>query len=122
MTKPPKDLISHWYKRLKDEGFEDIEDTNSPNGMLKSWHHFRFQAQYDPDTFSAREKYYQLATHFLHSHTFHSELERQVWFLHSEGKSVREIAKETGEVSKDGALKIIKALQRAMRDDNTSGH
>jgi hypothetical protein len=90
--------------------------------MLKSWHSTLFIHRYDRERFTARQHYFELVTQFLHSHEFESDLEREIWFLHSEGKSLRDIAKETGQVSKDGALKIIRKLQRSMRDGNTSGH
>lgn len=120
--KPPKSLVTEWDQRLKESGFQDIEDRDSPREMLKSWHSTLFIHRYDKERFSARQQYFELATQFLNAHEFNSDLEREVWFLHSEGKSLREIANETGKVSKDGALKIIKSLRKAMKDGNTNGH
>lgn len=117
-----KTLQDEWYARLKAEGFNDIEDTNSPRQMLKSWHSTLFIHRFDKERFNARQQYFEMATHFLHSFKFASALERHIWELHADGKSLREIAKTTTQVSKDGALKMIKKLQRAMRDGNTSGH
>jgi hypothetical protein len=90
--------------------------------MLKSWHSTLFIHRYDKERFQAREEYFRMVTHFLSTFEFESTLERDVWTLHSEGKSLREIASITNQVSKDGALKIIRRLQRAMKDGNTSGH
>lgn len=120
--KPPKELQNHWYQKLKENGFNDIEDTSSPREMLKSWHSTLFIHRYEKERFTARQQYFEIVTQFLHSHEFESELEREIWFLHSEGKSLREIATITGEVSKDGALKIIRKLLRSMKDGTTSGH
>lgn len=119
---PPKSLVAEWDSILKKDGFVDIEDRDSPNEWLKTWHSQIFANRYNQELFHARQHYFEMATHFLHSYEFDSELEREVWFLHSEGKSLREIARATGKVSKDGALKIIHRLTRAMKDGNTSGH
>lgn len=123
MTKlPPRSLVIEWDQKLRESGFIDIEDRDSPREMLKSWHSTLFIHRFDQERFSARQQYFELVTQFLHSYEFDSELEREIWFLHSEGKSLREIAKITGQVSKDGALKIIRKLLRAMKDGTTSGH
>lgn len=113
-VKPPKDLQDKWDAILKREGFEDIEDRHSPREMLKSWHSTMFIHRFDKERFSARQQYFEIATHFLGQYEFESETDREVWFLHSEGKSLRDIATITKKVSKDGALKIIKRLQKAM--------
>lgn len=121
-AKPPKALQDEWDAKLKASGFEDIEDRDSPREMLKSWHSTIFINKFDSARFAAKQKYFEMVTHFLNAHTFTSDLEHQVWLLHSEGKSLREIARETGKVSKDGALKIIRKLLIEMRDRNTDGH
>lgn len=108
-----------WDKKLKESGFEDIEDRNSPREMLKSWHSWTFIHHYNAETFAARQQYYELASHFLNGHKFESATEREVWRLHSEGDSLRKIANEISKqgtaMSKDGALKIIRSLLKAMK-------
>lgn len=121
-TKPPKELQAKWDKILRDSGFVDIEDRSSSREMLKSWHSTLFIHRFDKDRFEARQTYFHLATQFLYAYEFESELDEEIWRLHSDGLSLREIAKQTGKVSKDGAQKIIHRLQRAMKDQNTSGH
>lgn len=118
MAKPTKDLVQEWDRKLAESGFKEIEDRDSPREMLKSWHSTMFIHRYDQERFTARQKYFELATHFLHRHRFDSTLEQQIWFLHAEGRSLREIAAETGKTSKDGALKVVRKLQKAMRDEN----
>ena len=86
-----KEIQTYWYGRLKDEGFDDIEDTNSPMEKLKSWHSFRFTHD-DLDHFETRRAYYDRALEFLHSHSFESERDMSVWALHCEGVSIRNIA------------------------------
>ena len=68
-----KQLEARWYRRLKDEGFDDIEDTSRPERPLKSWHSFRFGGRrwngrgnnYDPTHIPSTQEYYRLATLFL---------------------------------------------------------
>lgn len=116
LKKPPKSLQDEWDQKLRDSGFEDIEDRHSPREMLKTWHSTQFARRFNKERFDARRDYFDRATHFLHSHPFRSVLEKTIWELHSEGKSLREIAKETGKVSKDGALKVIRALLIEMKN------
>lgn len=124
--KPPKELIRFWYQRLREEGFEDIEDTDSPRQLLKEWHSTKFLDHADGVRSSARQKYYEMATHFLHAHQFESEMEYTIWEMHSNGLSLRKIAKEVSSqkrtFSKDEVAKIIKTIRGKMRDATTSGH
>lgn len=112
-------LRREWDKKLKESGFEDIEDRESPREMLKSWHSTKFFYRFDEDRFLARKDYFELATQFLGTHRFESEIDREVWRLHTEGESLRKIANhltsQGSPMSKDGALKIIRALLKAMR-------
>lgn len=67
-----------------------------------------------------------MATHFLHSHAFRDEQERDIWRRHSDGESLRAIAKAVSSpaktFSKDEIAKIIKALHGKMKDEQTTGH
>lgn len=114
-----RNLQREWDKKLKDSGFKDIEDRESPREMLKSWHSTMFVHRFDEGRFTARQKYYELATQFLTSHNFQSEVDREVWRLHTEGESLRKIAMElTAQgttMSKDGAMKIVRTLLRVMK-------
>jgi len=85
--------------------------------MLKSWHSTLFAHRFDPVRFEARQKYYDNAQKFLLIHNFSTEIEREVWELHADGKSLREISSKLDKrVSKDGALKIIRNLLAIMRN------
>lgn len=91
-----------WYDKLKEEGFEDIEDTNNEFRPLKSWHSFRFMlndSSYFKNTNlrTNRESaisYYRLACQLLNTHHFKNETHRRIWELHSEGWSKRQIEAE----------------------------
>ncbi len=80
-----KALQTHFYKKLKEENFEDIEDTHRLDRLLKSWHSFKFTANHDA------ENYYSAALEVLHSYPFEKPVHRFIWELHCEGKSKREI-------------------------------
>lgn len=112
-------LQRDWYKKLKEDGFEDIEDTNSKEEFLKEWHSSSFQLSHDPATFEAKQEYFYLATKFLSSYQFPTEVERIIWTLHAEGKSLREIAVDLQtkghRLFKDKVHHIVKNLEAVMR-------
>lgn len=87
-TKELKELEQIWYKKLKEDGFKDIES----GPYLKEWDSFYFQARHEPESFKLHADYYYLAHQFLHSFTFNSEYEKSIWDMHSRGLSYREIA------------------------------
>jgi hypothetical protein len=88
-TKEFKQLHRAWMDKLKDEGFKDIEDVNSPLEMLKTWDSMYFLD--GAESFSEVEEYYQIARELLNTHDFDSAIEKIVWEFHSEGMSVRAI-------------------------------
>ena len=83
-------LQKKWYGKLKDTGFEDIEqDPTDEGGPLERWAASSLRAKFDATKYSAKEEYYRLAGQFLYSHEFETGLEKDIWALHSEGVSVR---------------------------------
>lgn len=123
MSYPSTQLKAKWDKILKDEGLEDIEDSN---GNLKSWHSFKFYTSQFSSTNGtkvqdklivneAKQEYYRLAEQFLYSHKFKNKLEKSIWALHAEGLSYRDIAKALRpkvklELNKDNINAIVKRL------------
>jgi hypothetical protein len=81
-SKEFKQLQQNWYKKLKDDGFEDIE---SDEDSLKQWASSELVRTYDPIIFSAKEDYYRLAGQFYHDHKFLSEMEKLIWSFHKDG-------------------------------------
>lgn len=111
-----------WYARLKQAGFNDIEDTNSPREYLKVWESTNWVKQYTPEAFQDRAEYYRLAGLFLHEHSFESHYEQTIWQLHSEGKSLRYIEEYFPRLpflkikaNKETVRKIIQRLVDIMR-------
>ena len=95
-TKKFKDLQKKWYSKLKEEGFKEIEDTNSDKEFIKTWDSKYFSIKYkaSPDAYEAKAEYYRAATSFLESHQFKDVIEKEVWSMHAEGFSLRDTATE----------------------------
>lgn len=86
MQRPSKKLQALWYQKLKDEGFNDIEQDN---GALKRWDFSSFQ---DKDRIEEVANYYHAATHYGHTtENFITIVEKYVWLAHSEGLSYRDV-------------------------------
>lgn len=85
-----KALEEIWYGKLKEDGFEDIEDHTKRERPLCSWHSFKFPAL-NAEQREARIVYFEAAKMLLLTHTFEKPIERFIWSLHCEGLSKREI-------------------------------
>lgn len=85
-----KKLKAKWYKKLKENGFDDIEQDED---NLKVWSFKLFTVQRNLTLFSAKEEYYRWAGQFLHEHPFTNEFDKEVWSLHAEGQSNEKITK-----------------------------
>ena len=102
-------LKREWDEKLKKSGFQDIE---TDSGNLIVYHKDKMSPRRDKEYAKLRhlprntawaltrtrhyavEEYYRMARHFLNDHKFSSRLHRLVFSLHSEGVSIRSIAKE----------------------------
>lgn len=93
-SKEFKKLQETWYAklRLKDPEFKDIEQNEH---SLRLFHatYFSDSRRNDPNVVAAKMEYYRLAGHFLYDHKFDSTLEKTIWQMHSDGKSIRTIEK-----------------------------
>lgn len=89
MSKQPdfNKLRDFWYKKLKDDGFIDIENNEqlSNNDKFRSK---KFLASY-----KEKAEYYYMSNHFLSTYEFENSIDRIIWEYHTEGVSVRNIAK-----------------------------
>lgn len=102
MSKPNlQQLQQKWYRKLEEQGFKDIEDTQ---GRLKTWtghalhdefaeplpeHHRKESSKIHK---TSQQEYYRLVGQFLFDKEFPNKEYRKVWQLHAEGKSYKEIA------------------------------
>ena len=83
-----KELQQEWYKKLKEEGFEDLELDNT----LTPVKHGLTKQEYKIADLSAKMEFARFGGQFLHDYTFRNEFEKTVWELHLEGNNQRETA------------------------------
>ncbi len=108
METPLVKLQKEWYKKLKDNGFNDLEyfdEVGQPKEWLKgtskyqspvSESHIEFLENAYEDNeliYSNTLDYYLAVSHSVDSIPFDNEVHKQIWELHGEGLSLREIAK-----------------------------
>lgn len=97
MSRPSKELIQHWYKKLAKSGFEDIEITTGPHEKLKQWHSHYFtprSRRKSAATLQSKADYYLQCSQFLNIHQFRYKYEREIWTLHCEGETVSSICRK----------------------------
>ncbi len=111
-TKKFKELQQKWYAKLAKSGFVDAEDTKQEHVPLKAWHNFYFTRRYTPLTFEAKRKYFDTAAQWGAAHIFDSPKDKEIWSLHCEGDSIREIEKKL-KVYKDLVHSTIVRLREA---------
>ena len=98
MAKPKRqpnyeELRDTWYKKLKDSGFEDIEQDED---TLKRWdsHYFTKRRNLtESGGWQAKAAYYSMAGRFLNEYKFDTPLEQAVWEYHANGLGRRDISK-----------------------------
>lgn len=115
-TKEFRRLHRAWMNKLKQKGFDDIEDLNSPNEWLKTWDSQCFITYAENGDMKYAQVYYQVASDLLNTHDFESDLEREIWRYHAGGYSMREIEQELytkkNRLNKDKINLIIQRLQK----------
>lgn len=132
MMSPPKNLKEvekKWYKKLKDSGFEDIENYKNPDKPLKSAHDYRvinnnysiikeneIQYQRAIDNF-VNHPDFLLACKSMVKHgncKFVLNEVKLIWEMHVEGKTRREMARRFGR-SKGRIDAVIEGLRQWMK-------
>ena len=61
------ELQAHWYQRLYDDGFRDIENVADPERPLKEWHSRKFASERSQIRQEEQERYQQRISDFLNS-------------------------------------------------------
>jgi len=113
LTKDFKKLQDDWSKKLKESGFKDIEYND--NLLVGGSASNKLNHNFSLERYQNRETYYRLAGQFLHFYKFEDAEEKEIWRLHSEGVSYREIPKKLNiSYSKDTIHKKIKKLAKLM--------
>jgi hypothetical protein len=123
-----KELQQHWYKKLKDSGFKDIEDVKNPyNPLKRSSSHMFINLRKTLtdgemiDYINNKAFYFTLAQEFLNEHQFLDEYERYVWEKHSNGESNRSIERlflkeKKKSTYREKVRKVVNSLKKAMLD------
>lgn len=113
-NKSYEELRDEWYAKLKDGGFQDIEDKQ---GRILEWSS-RFAAKHDQVDMDAKLAYAQMADRFLDEYKFDTELEKTIWAYHANAISVRDIAVMLQKVGinyhKDKVHGVVKKLKKSM--------
>jgi len=79
-----------WYAKLKEDGFEDIEQDED---NLKVWSSYFSRKAQSREFMESKTTYYYLATKFLDEYEFETPLDKSIWTYHEAAVSVRDIAK-----------------------------
>lgn len=108
-------LNKKWHDRLEKSGFSDKEEFDSKHQFMKQWDNTKFQSLGDI-LFNERQRYYELATQLVHTYKFKSLLDKQIWTMHSDGNSEREIGDKL-ECTYNYTRKIIRLVRTAIKRD-----
>src|ERR1019366_7472199 len=109
-----KRVKAEYYLKLAESGFKDIECSNgrimeshTQNSFFKRHQTFRMTL------YEETREYYDWAAELVHRGMFESERDKQIWTLHSEGKTASEIGFLIG---LDGSWinRLIRKLRREL--------
>ncbi len=78
-----------WYKKLKDEGFKDIEDPTGPRNGGRGAPRVDNLNEVQQD---AIREYYSMARQFFTEYKFKDKVDKLIWEQYSEGIAVRQIS------------------------------
>ena len=81
-------LKKHWYKKLKDTGFRDIEFSEESPYLIDDY--MRSAKAVTRSNLKSIAEHYRLASEFYWIHTFKRKYDKLVWQLYVEGKTERE--------------------------------
>lgn len=112
MKKPANKLTAAWYKKLLNDGYRDIEiwGTNYEQDFPELL----------PDSQNYKlSKYYVMASDFYYSEEWKDKVDKEIWELHTNRNSNKEISKKTG--LKDIKVarivsKYSKVIERALKE------
>ena len=123
LTKEFKKLNKSWQQKLKDSGFDEIEDIDprfeNKEPYFKCWHSHHFFKSYTPEEFEEKQTYYRQVAHFYwHYLEFKNRWEKEIWRLHGEGFSRRKIAqvlKPKYKITDSSVQIILSKLKKVMQ-------
>jgi hypothetical protein len=110
-----KQLRQEWYKKLKAEGFNDIERRD---GEFKDSWGIPTQLRVSTVFWEAKQEYYYWAEHFLNDYKFDSEIDKAIWEYHMNGIGYRKIsdtlAKVNIKMSRQTICRLVMKLKNIM--------
>jgi hypothetical protein len=123
------EVQAHWYQKLKDSGFKDIENTKDNARPLLEWHSFKFIAD-NVQVRKAKRESYQIQIDLFANHQSLDEIARllakhgnclfdaegikEIWDLHRHGMTERWIAGEM-KCSQSGIHFLLRRMREWMR-------
>jgi len=130
MAKKPQsynELKEVWYKKLADEGFEDLE---TDEDRLKKYLQTIFSRKNVTEQgggWQAKAAYYQMADRFLAEHDFITELEKTIWEYHANAISLRDISETLRKagveaMSRQSVWLIVRRLEAIMKSRYLVGY
>lgn len=103
-----KTLQETWEKKLSDSGLGNIENEK---GQLLNWHSFMFRNT-NQISREVTAFYYECAQDLCNNFEFANWEHREIWSLHCQGLSVREITEEFPKFEKSWIHRIIKMIRK----------
>lgn len=114
-----KQLQKVWYAKLKKSGFDDIEQANDPDEMLKRWDSHYFRRSVNDHQFESTQEYYYMATQWVELYNFKNARHKKMWTKYANGDTLRDIAKKH-RCAHSTAYGIIDKIRRDMLSGNTN--
>lgn len=120
-------LRDNWYEKLADNGFIDLE-TRIPGVHLDCPILTEYASEVSQRAIQAHDaledEYFRRVSSYLYSGTFKSELEREIWALHVQGSSFRQIAAQLASQGFTGASRMtcyrtVRQIRRRMEAEGT---
>lgn len=107
-------LQQQWYNKLKKKGFVDIEHDEDHLKLSSERFVVRNSGAYaNPTLTSAKFEYYNNCRKFMSTYLFKNKREKEIFEMHTEGISIRDIATKT-RLSRRKVHETIKRLVKEM--------
>lgn len=115
-TKSFMELNKKWAKKLKKSGFEDAEEFNSPNEMMKQHHNHHFLERNKHVPIAETIEYFDKCRELLNTFSFKTIAAKKIWEMYCEGYGGRLIAK-TLRKKEWPVKKVIKDMVKLVKKD-----
>ena len=86
------DLQAHWYKKLEESGFKDIENLNKIYGNAKYSHLTRSSSDFSRKFNQLTYDYYANCRHYVACGTFPNKIDKKILKWHANAVSLRDIS------------------------------